>query len=36
MNGGPMGKSVRIQHPKCVIEGFHTISLDLDGNYMGH
>jgi hypothetical protein len=36
MNGGPMGKGVRMQHPKCVIVGIRTISLDPDGNYMGH
>jgi hypothetical protein len=36
MNGGPMGKGVRIQHPKFMIGGIHTILPDPDGNYMGH
>jgi hypothetical protein len=36
INGGPMGKGIRIQHPKCVIDGIQMISPDPDGNYMGH
>jgi hypothetical protein len=36
MNGGPIGKGIRIQHPKCVIAGIHMSSPDRDGNYMGH
>jgi hypothetical protein len=36
MKRGPMGKVVRIQHPKCVIEGIRTILPDPDGNYMRH
>jgi hypothetical protein len=36
INGGPMGKGVRIQHPKCEMDGIRTISPDPDGNYMGH
>ena len=36
INGGPMGKGICIQHPKCVIDGVHTILSGPDGNYMGH
>jgi hypothetical protein len=36
MNGGPVGKGVRIQHPKYVIDGIRTISPDPDGNCMGY
>ncbi len=35
INGGPIGKGIRIQHPKCMIDGIHMILLDPDGNYMG-
>jgi hypothetical protein len=34
MNRGPVGKGLRIQHPKYVIDGIRTISPDPDGNCM--
>jgi hypothetical protein len=36
INGGRMGGGVRIEHPRCVVDGIHTISPDPDGNHMGH
>ena len=36
INGGPMGKGVRIEHPRCVVDGIHAIAPDPDGKYMGH
>jgi hypothetical protein len=36
INGGPMGKGIRFQYSKCVIDEIHTISPDPNGNCMGH
>jgi hypothetical protein len=34
INGGPMGKGIRIQHPKCLVNDVHTIFPDPDRNYV--
>ena len=31
VNGGPMGKGVRIEHPRCVLDGIKAIAPDPDG-----
>ena len=35
INGGPMGKGVHIEHPRCIVDGIHAIAPNPDGNYIG-